>query len=212
MSVTPDVTPYLKDHTLLVKLCREVIKHLDSSVQKSEIREREKQLQEITKTIKRLEKANVAVPDALRSEKSRLIAALSGPNNADKLFGHLADEFEDIVNELRQRIGGSDSLNNRGKKKRTHSRAPKTEGAVLRELIIKALKRLGGSAPGRKVREEIEKMLDGKLLPRDLEWRKATNDYIWQNNTNWERYRMTQDGTLKNNSPRGIWELSEEHL
>lgn len=212
MSVIPDVAPYLKDHTLLVKLCREVIKHLDSSVQKSEIRECEKQLQEITKAIKRLEKVNVAVPDALRSEKSRLIAALSGPNNTDKLLGNLADEFEDIVNELRKRIGRSDSLNKSGKKKRTYSRAPKTERAVLRELIIKALKKLGGSSRGDKVREEIAKILDGKLLPGDLEWRKATNDYVWQNNTNWERYRMTQDGTLKNNSPRGIWELSEEYL
>ena len=57
----------------------------------------------------------------------------------------------------------------------------------------------------------MEQKLTGKLLPGDLEWRETTNEHAWQNNACWERYQMTQDGVLKTGSPRGIWELSEDH-
>ena len=58
--------------------------------------------------------------------------------------------------------------------------------------------------------EEMGRQLEGKLLPGDLEWREATNEYVWQNNSKWERYRMTQDDTLRNDSPYGIWALTEK--
>ena len=81
---------------------------------------------------------------------------------------------------------------------------------MLREQIIQALRKLGGSARVSEVIEEMGQQLDGKLLPGDMEWREATNEYVWQNNAKWERYRMTQDGTLRNDSPYGIWALAEE--
>lgn len=212
MSVTPDITPYLKDPGLLLKLCREVIKHLDSSIEKPDLRENEAQLREITRAIERLEKADVAVPDALRSEKTRLVAVTSVSNKTSLVLNQLLDEFENIANELKERLGRSSSLNNENKPKRKHSRSPITDSKMLQEHIIKALKKLGGSAPINDVIEEMEKMLDGKFLPRDLEWRNATNEPVWQNNTRWERQRMKKQGILKSNSHRGIWELSEEYL
>lgn len=32
----------------------------------------------------------------------------------------------------------------------------------------------------------------------------------WQKSTNWARFNMVEDGLLKSDSPRGIWEISEE--
>ncbi len=82
---------------------------------------------------------------------------------------------------------------------------------MLREHIIRALKKLGGRARVADVFKELGRQLDGKLLPGDTEWREATNEYAWQNNVRWERYQMTRDGALRIGSPRGIWELSEDH-
>ncbi len=53
------------------------------------------------------------------------------------------------------------------------------------------------------------RQLEGKLLSGDMAWRESTAEYAWQNNAKWERYRMTRDGTLRNDSPRGYWELGE---
>ena len=89
------------------------------------------------------------------------------------------------------------------------SQAPKTDKGVLREQIIQALRKLGGSARVAEVIEEMGRQLEGKLLPGDLEWRESTNEYVWQNNAKWARYRMTQDGTLRSDSSYGIWALTE---
>jgi hypothetical protein len=77
----------------------------------------------------------------------------------------------------------SNAAEPRAKGKR--SRAPKTDKVVLREQIIQALRKLGGSARVAEVIEEMGQQLEGKLLPGDLEWREATNEYVWQNNAKW---------------------------
>jgi hypothetical protein len=33
---------------------------------------------------------------------------------------------------------------------------------------------------------------------------------VWQNNAQWERFRMTKEGVLRSNSPHGYWELKED--
>lgn len=63
----------------------------------------------------------------------------------------------------------------------------------------------------RDVIEEMAQQLEGKLLPGDTVWRDATNEPAWRNNAKWERFLMTQDGVLRQGSPRGIWELGEDH-
>ena len=74
---------------------------------------------------------------------------------------------------------------------------------------MRALKKLGGKARVSDVIEEMGRQLEGKLLPGDSVWREATNECAWQNNAKWERFQMTQDGTLRRGSPRGVWELGE---
>jgi hypothetical protein len=210
MSDGADIDRYVKDPSLLVELCREVIDRLDpdSDSDASELGEREAQLQEISKAIERLENAGVSVPDVLRGEKTRLVASLALTADAAQALGQLADEFQSILKDLRDRAAPplATSLKPRGK----YSRLPKTSKKVLREHIIRALKKLRGSARVSDVIEEIGRQLDGKLLSGDTEWRETTNEYAWQNNAKWERYQMTQDGVLRTGSPRGIWELSED--
>ena len=211
MSDSVDIAPYVKDPSLLVDLCREVIDELDASNDDSDVGEREAQLREIAKTIERLEKAGVSVPDVLRGEKTRLAASLAVHADSTQALGQLADEFASLVKELRMRLGQGQTVTTAGnpKPKVKRSRAPKTDKTVLREHIIGALRKLGGSGRVADVIEAMGRQLEGKLLPGDLEWRETTNEYVWQNNAKWERLRMTKDGTLRSDSPYGTWALLE---
>jgi len=211
MSEEKNHSRYINDPSLLVELCREVIEVLDAGVDDAEIKEKEAQLKEIARSIERLEKSGVAVPDVLRAEKTRLVSSLSIHAEASQALAQLVGDFEEILKDLRTRLGQYESATGTKKTKGKRSRTPKTPSTTLRECIITALKRLGGSAHKNEVLKYVGMQLEGKLLPGDMEWRESTNDYAWQNNTCWERFRMTQDGVLRSDSPRGTWELSEEY-
>ena len=206
MSNGSDIVDFVKDPRQLVKLCRDVIDQLDTSSEYAAVAEQEAQLRAISTAIKYLDKNRVIVPDPLRAEKTRLTVALTEHTNAK--LAQLADEFQDILKDLRTRLGQNTTAK-KGKLHDTRSKLPKTPQVVLREHILQALRKLGGRAQVSDVIEEMARQLEGKLFPSDILWRKATNDLAWQNSAKWERFKMTQDGVLKQNSPRGIWELGE---
>ena len=205
-SSSNEVERYVKDPSRLVELCREVIDRLDAEVDNSDTAAMEAQLREIARAIDKLEKLGVQVPDALRAEKTRLAAALGANLETTQTLNHLADEFQDLLKDLKSRIGRSPEGPS-PKKIAKRSKTPKTDKTILRNLIIEALQYYGGSAHKNDVLKYMEKKLHGKLLLGDLEWRDATNDYVWQNNACWERNAMKNEGLLKSGSLRGIWEL-----
>ncbi len=84
----------MKDPSLLVELCREVIERLDAGSENGEMTAMEAQLREIARAIDKLDKLGVPVPDALRAEKTRLAAALGVSAEASQTMNHLADELE----------------------------------------------------------------------------------------------------------------------
>ena len=204
-----DIDRFLKDPSLLIDLCRDVIDRIDCAADNANTGEKEPQLREIAKAVDKLEKMGVPVPDALRAEKTRLAADLGTQSQSEQTLQHLADEFTEIVKDLNARLGLCSTATNSKKPSTKRSRTPKTDKSVLRKHIIRALRTLGGRARVADVIEEMGRQLKGKLLPGDLEWRESTNEYAWKNNAKWERYHMTQDGTLRSDSPRGYWELGE---
>ncbi len=209
MSEGIEIGRFVKDPSLLVELCREVIDQLNGSPDGSVVREREAQLWEISKSIERLEKAGVAVPDVLRGEKTRLAASLTVNTDTTQTLGQLAEEFENILKDLRDQLRqGQAAITPKSPGKR--SRAPKTGKKVLRDHIIRALKKLGGRARAADILNEMERQLSGKLLPRDLEFRQDGKTIVWRNNAQWERVLMTRDGTLRHGAPNGFWELNED--
>jgi hypothetical protein len=214
MSHGTDIDRLVKDPSLLVDLCREVIDRLDAGENNTEAAaERaamEAQLREIAKAVEKLEKLGVPVPDALRAEKTRLAAALGVCTEATQALKHLADELEELLRDLKSRLGRDANPSSPKKPRAKRSNSPKTGSDVLRAHIILTLQKLGGCGRVAEVLDEMEKQLKGKLLPGDLEIRQDGKTIAWQNNACWERYQMTQDGILKTGSPRGIWELSED--
>lgn len=211
MSHGGDSERYAQDPSLLVELCREVIERLMAVRDNSGTAAMKTQLREIARAIDKLDKQGVPAPDALRAEKTKLAAALDLSAEADQTLNYLAIELEELLEELKDLIGHTLEPVSAKKLSAKRSRSLKTSKTTLRQLIVEALRHYGGSAPKNDVLKYMEERLHGELLPGDLEWRKATNDYAWQNNACWERYTMTRDGTLKTGSPRGIWELNEDH-
>jgi len=205
-SSSSEVERYMKDPSRLVELCREVIDRLDAEVDNSDTAAMEAQLREIARAIDKLDKLGVQVPDALRAEKTRLAAALGINSETTQTLNHLADEFQELLKDLKSRIGRTPETSP-SKKNIKRSKTPKTDKTILRKFIVEALQYFGGSAQKNDVLKYMEKKLHGKLLSGDLEWRDATNDYVWQNNACWERNSMKNEGILKSGSPRGVWEL-----
>lgn len=211
MSKDHNINSFLEDPSLLTQTFRQVIDALDASGEDDERQEMETQLREIAKSIERLEKAGVSVPDVLRGEKTRLASELAVKSEGLAVMNRLADEMDEVLQDLKERIGRGTPSKGKSKTRRKRSTSPRTGNDVLREHILRALKKLGGSARVADVIAASGKQLDGKLLAGDLEWRDATNEYVWQNNVKWERQKMVDAGILRSDSPRGQWQLNEDH-
>jgi len=210
MSEGADIDRFVKDPSLLVELCREVIDQLDASSEDTAIPEKEAQLRAIAKAVEQLEKSGVTVPDPLRAEKIRLAGLLAVHTDATQTLAQLAEEFQEIVEDLRDRLSRN-RLTPEGKRRGRRSNEPKTPNRELRRLIIETLTARGGRARVSEVLADLERRLKGKLHPRDLVLRKDGKTIAWQNNAQWERLKMRQDGILRSDSPSGFWELVKEH-
>lgn len=219
MSDTADIDSLVRDPSTLVEICREVIDRLDASSDDGAVAEQEAQLRAIAKAVEQLEKSRVAVPDPLRAEKTRLVAALAVIADSKLALTQLADEFQDVLKDLRERLGQNvppkevhkSGLIGKGAKIPRSQKLPKTAYTTLREHILRALKKLGGKARMSDVIEEMGRELEGKLLPGDFALRQDGKSIAWKNNAQWERLKMRQEGILRDDSPSGIWELVKEH-
>lgn len=90
MSDIFDIERFVNDPGLLVRLCCDVIDRIDAGSADPNAREKEAQLREIARTIERLEKMSVPVPDALRAEKTKLAAALGTHGDVNQTLRQLA--------------------------------------------------------------------------------------------------------------------------
>ena len=211
MSNGHDIDEFVEDPSLLIECCRQVIDEIVENSPDAEMEEKEAQLRAISRAIDDLERKKVNVPDALRAEKTRLVAAIGNESKTSNALSELADGFGVLIRELNGRLGRSGSQGACRRPQGPRSTARRTGRDILREHIIEALRKLGGRAQASDVVEQVGRQLEGGLLPGDKEWRKAANCFAWQHNVHWERLRMIKDGLLHSDSPRGYWELDKDH-
>lgn len=209
MSNNNEIDHFINDPNLLIKLCREVIDQLDTGSESAENIESQTQLREISRTINRLDKIGVPIPEALRAEKTRLAAALSNKTETSQHLILLIDELEDLVKDIKRRLGRDEKPARRKKPRSEHSN--RTNQKIYRDYIIHALRKLGGRARVSDVLKEMEGKLSSKLLPGDLEVIPGGRMIVWKYFAQWERSRMRKEGIIKRNSPQGIWELADDH-
>jgi len=90
-------------------------------------------------------------------------------------------------------------------------RGIRTPETAFLQPILKALVELGGSARMNDVLNKVEQFMKGALKPADYESLPSTPDQPrWRNTAQWERNTMAREGLLKSNSPKGVWEISEQ--
>jgi hypothetical protein len=101
------------------------------------------------------------------------------------------------------------------KPKRTGHKLTKglsTTQSAYRTPILEALYELGGRAPNQDVLKIVETKMRSLLTEIDYKNVPSGRDIRWSNAARWARYSLIKDGKLKPDSPRGIWELSDNGM
>ncbi len=75
--------------------------------------------------------------------------------------------------------------------------------------ILETLYELGGKGEVKEILSIMEMKMKEILKEKDYEVNKS-GEIRWINNARWCRLKLVQDGLLRKNSPKGVWELSEE--
>lgn len=76
--------------------------------------------------------------------------------------------------------------------------------------ILRALSELGGSGKMNDVLERVEQTMQGTLTGVDYQPVASDPEMPrWRNTAQWARYSMVKEGLLKQDSPRGVWEITE---
>ena len=102
----------------------------------------------------------------------------------------------------------------RGKRKRASAGPRAQSGTILPHEdyevpILRILDEHGGRAPTSEVLELLGERLADQLLPADYETL-ASGDIRWRNRAQFVRLRLVQRGDLRKESPRGLWEITDQ--
>ena len=90
------------------------------------------------------------------------------------------------------------------------TRGLRTPEDSFRKPILETLVELGGSAPVSTVLDALENKMSGVLNDCDKQPLKSYPHSIrWRNSAQWCQI-LVQEGFLKEDSPRGVWEVSEK--
>jgi restriction system protein len=104
--------------------------------------------------------------------------------------------------------------NDTAEKARTSSgrlqRGLRTPEAAYYQSILRALDGLGGRAKMNDILDRVEQLMHEKLATVDYQPLNSDPEVPrWRNAAQWARNAMVKEGLLKDDSPRGVWEISE---
>ena len=85
---------------------------------------------------------------------------------------------------------------------------PLTPQGAFTLPLLESLIEGGGSLAVSEVIRRIGEKLGGQLTPADRQTIKS-GPVRWQNRVMWQRLRLLREGYLTNDSPRGVWEITE---
>jgi hypothetical protein len=76
--------------------------------------------------------------------------------------------------------------------------------------ILQALVQLGGAGKVKDILDRVEEIMAGRLNKYDYDSIPSNPNIIrWRNNAQWARYTLVQEGYLADDSPRGVWEITD---
>ena len=137
----------------------------------------------------------------------------------DAVWERLKEEAEPLVDDensvLRRLLGldGGSPVVGRPGKRRPSGRRRAPHGSLMHrdafELpILQELAARGGSAPGREITEAVGDRLADQLTERDYETLNSGR-VRWVTRIQFTRLRIKERGLLRDDSPRGVWALTE---
>ena len=144
-------------------------------------------------------------------QESRFTEAQTAAERAKVIKSHLT-ALKKLQEEWESVMYGTASPQPRPKKKkRTHlSPGFRTPQKAFRIPVLKALIELGGAAQVGKVLEIVEGMMSDQFNENDKAVLKDGRTPRWRNTAAWERQLVKEEGPLKPDSPRGVWEITEK--
>lgn len=204
-----EIKNYIENPEALVNLCQSVLNELLAPVNDTELTEKKAQLSEVSRSIKKLEKLSIGIPDELRNLKISLLTEVETQIKTKNKVEKILVGLKEMIKIVESAYFAEPSKKKRTRKRYPKSNLPHTKKEVFRSEIIDALKVLGGSGTNVEVLKIIEERMKDNLLPGDFE-KRSRGMLVWKNNVHWERNSMREEGILRSDSPRGMWELSEE--
>jgi restriction system protein len=75
--------------------------------------------------------------------------------------------------------------------------------------LLQTLVELGGRGRREQIIEQVGQKMQDILRPADYEKLPQSSFIRWENRVAWQASNMRREGYIKNNSPRGIWEITD---
>ena len=207
-----DEQELIQNPEALLMLVQQVVQHLIE--QRPDTAEQEAQLRAVAKAIEQLEKQQVPVPDSLRQTKMELVDKIGQQNQFDQQLGILNSGLSEVQEMIYDALGQPAMEEKSEKSGNPHlraSRQPRTPHSVLKNYVLQALTELGGRAHCSEVMDQMQKLLEGKLLPGDLKPHKSSGLY-WRYYAHWAYQRLIHEGIARRTSQRGYWELNRDAI
>jgi hypothetical protein len=89
-------------------------------------------------------------------------------------------------------------------------RGLRTPEDAYRHPILETLVEMGGSAPVEQVLDRVGEKMKAVLNDYDRQPKPSYPNIVrWRDSAQWCRNTMVQEGLLKADSPRGVWEISD---
>jgi len=202
LAINPDI---------LLEIIGEILEKCRNNIDQTSIVESKKQLIEISKTIDRLESTGITVQDELRNLKSSLLAASNDSNQDQTRYEVIINGLNDLCSKYK--LNGHPKP--RGRKRSSDKDSPVRQGRLtprntLIRAIVQVMEQMGNSGHKREIHNRLGDVLAGVLNSEDHEL-DSSGQVTWHHQADWARMYMAQVGILKNDSPRGIWELSKNY-
>jgi len=165
---------------------------------------------EIDAVIKNLKQVLGQAVDADRFDEVRHLSQAAGR------VQEIRRKVEALWHEWEAIFSGRDEISSKPSKRRGRrskerlERGVRTPESAYRRPILEALVELGGSARVGTVLDLVEKKMSGILNDHDYEFLVSGKEIRWRNAAMWCRDKLVREGLMKRDSPKGIWEVSEE--
>lgn len=203
MNETEDISAFLEDPEKLVSLCQDVVNELTTSAGLEDGYQESRQLLEISKTIERLEKDGIGVPEALRSEKSRLSSAVDESEETVKKLELLKAGLQAVCSEI--------NTNGAGPKRSDGKRLTRGQLDTIAKAIVQNLEESGGSKHCNQLIRELSKSLRSTEVGPIIFDESGDISSKFRNACYFRAHRMRKSGIFKESEQPGMWELNKGH-